>query len=71
LGVTNQESVNAARTEIGKNRVLDPHQYAGINGIAFNEIRLMHTATGTDVSVYKQVYEVNVYGVQSYQAFWT
>jgi NAD(P)-dependent dehydrogenase (short-subunit alcohol dehydrogenase family) len=66
LDVTNQESVNTARTEIGKKtEVLDVLiNNAGINGITFNgNTPIMHTATGTGVEVFKQVYEVNVYGV--------
>lgn len=66
LEVTNQESVNTARTEIGKKtEVLDVLiNNAGINGITFNgNTPVMHTATGTGVDVFKQVYEVNVYGV--------
>ena len=66
IDVTNQESVNTARTEIGKKtEVLDVLiNNAGINGITFNRnTPIMHTATGTGVDVFKQVYEVNVYGV--------
>lgn len=66
LDVTNQESVNNARTEIGKKtEVLDVLiNNSGINGITFNgDTPIMHTATGTDVDVFKQVYEVNVHGV--------
>ena len=66
LDVTNQESVNTARAEISKKtEVLDVLiNNAGINGITFNgNTPLMHTATGTGVDVFKQVYEVNVYGV--------
>ena len=66
LDVTNQESVNTARAEIGKKtEVLDVLiNNAGINGIVFNGDKpVMHTATGTGVDVYKQVYDVNVYGV--------
>jgi NAD(P)-dependent dehydrogenase (short-subunit alcohol dehydrogenase family) len=66
LDVTNQESVNTARIEIGKKtEVLDVLiNNAGINGIVFNgDTPIMHTATGTSVDVFKQVYEVNVFGV--------
>jgi NAD(P)-dependent dehydrogenase (short-subunit alcohol dehydrogenase family) len=66
IDVTNPESVNAARTELGnKTAVLDVLvNNAGINGIVFNEGKpIMHTATGTGVDIFKQVYEVNVYGV--------
>ena len=66
LDVTNQESVNAARAEIGKKtKVLDVLiNNAGINGITFNDGKpIMHTATGTSVDIYKEVFEINVYGV--------
>jgi NAD(P)-dependent dehydrogenase (short-subunit alcohol dehydrogenase family) len=66
LDVTNQQSVNKARIEIGeKTEVLDVLiNNAGINGIQFNgDTPIMHTATGTDVDLFKQVYEVNVFGV--------
>ena len=66
VDVTDPQSVNNARAEIGrKTSVLDVLiNNAGINGIKFNgDIPLMHTATGTGVDVFKEVYEVNVYGV--------
>lgn len=66
LDVTDQDSVNTARIEIGKKtEVLDVLiNNAGINGITFNgDTPIMHTATGTGVNVFQQVYEVNVYGV--------
>jgi len=66
LDVTNQESVNTARFEIGKKtEVLDILiNNAGINGIAFNgSTPIMHTATGTSIDVFKEVYETNVFGV--------
>ena len=66
LDVTSQQSVDAARMEIGKKtEVLDVLiNNAGINGIKFNgDVPVMHTATGTGVDVFKEVYEVNVYGV--------
>ena len=66
LDVTSQQSVNTARTEIGKKtEVLDVLiNNAGINGIEFDgDTPIMHTATGTDADVFKKVYEVNVYGV--------
>jgi len=73
LDVTDQGSVNTARLKIGKKTgVLDVLiNNAGINGITFNgDIPLMHTATDTTVDVFKQVYEVNVYGViRATQAF--
>jgi len=66
LDVTDQQSVDNARTEIGKKtEVLDVLiNNAGINGIKFNgDTPIMHTATGTGVDVFKEVFEVNVYGV--------
>jgi NAD(P)-dependent dehydrogenase (short-subunit alcohol dehydrogenase family) len=66
IDVTNQNSVNNARFELGKKtEVLDVLiNNAGINGIEFNGDKpVMHTATETVVDVYKKVYEVNVYGV--------
>lgn len=66
LDVTDQQSVDNARTEIGKKaEALDVLiNNAGINGIKFNgDTPVMHTATGTGVDVFKEVYEVNVYGV--------
>ena len=66
LDVTSQQSVDTARTEISKKTgVLDVLiNNAGINGIKFNgDTPVMHTATGTGVDVFKEVYEVNVYGV--------
>ncbi len=66
LDVTDQQSVDAARIEIGnKTDVLDVLiNNAGINGIQFNgDTPLMHTATDTSVEVFKEVYEVNVFGV--------
>ena len=73
LDVTNQESVNAARIEIGsKTDVLDILiNNAGINGIEFNgDTPLMHSALETGIDKFKEVYEVNVYGViRTTQAF--
>ncbi|GGB83184.1 short-chain dehydrogenase [Flavobacterium suaedae] len=73
LDVTSQESVQNARTEIGKKTdVLDILiNNAGINGIEFvNEKPIMHTATGTGVEKFKEVFDVNVYGViRTTQAF--
>ncbi len=73
LDVTDQESINAARIEIGnKTDVLDILiNNAGINGIEFQgDIPLMHTALGTGVDKFKEVYDVNVFGViRTTQAF--
>lgn len=66
LDVTSQHSVDSARAEIGKKtEVLDILiNNAGINGIKFNGDKpVMHTATDTSVDVFKEVFEVNVYGV--------
>jgi NAD(P)-dependent dehydrogenase (short-subunit alcohol dehydrogenase family) len=59
IDVSNQESVNAARTEIGKKTdVLDVLiNNAGISG------GRPQTATGTDISVFKEVFETNLFGV--------
>ncbi len=73
LDVTDQGSVENARAEIGKKTdVLDMLiNNAGINGIEFvGEKPIMHTATGTAVDKFKEVFEVNVYGViRTTQAF--
>jgi len=73
LDVTNQQSVDHARSEIGKTtEVLDVlRNNAGINGIKFNgNTPLMHTATGTSVDVFKEVYEINLFGaIRVSQAF--
>lgn len=73
LDVTDQESVDAARMEIGKKTgVLDILiNNAGINGIVFDgEKPIMHTALGTEIDKFKEVYEVNVFGViRTTQAF--
>lgn len=66
LDVTDQGSVTKARYEIGKRtEVLDILiNNAGINGITFNgDTPIMHTAAGTGIDVFKEVYEVNVFGV--------
>lgn len=66
IDVSDQQSVNAARTQIGqKTEVLDALiNNAGILG------SMTQTATGTDVAVFKQVYDTNVFGVVSVtQAF--
>lgn len=59
LDVSDQESVKAARAEIGKKTdVLDVLiNNAGING------GMPQTATGADIAVFKQVYDTNVFGV--------
>jgi NAD(P)-dependent dehydrogenase (short-subunit alcohol dehydrogenase family) len=59
IDVSNQESVKAARTEIGKKtEVLDVLiNNAGISG------GLPQTATGADISVFEKVFETNVFGV--------
>jgi NAD(P)-dependent dehydrogenase (short-subunit alcohol dehydrogenase family) len=73
LDVKNQESVNSARIEIGKKTdVLDVLiNNAGINGIRFEgDTPIMHTSTDTSVDIFKEVYEVNVFGViRTTQAF--
>ena len=58
IDVSDQESVRAARVEIGKKtNVLDVLiNSAGINGG-------LQTATGTNVNVYKEVFDVNLFGV--------
>ncbi|MGX5854315.1 SDR family NAD(P)-dependent oxidoreductase [Dyadobacter jiangsuensis] len=66
LDVTNQESVAAARSEIGKRTaVLDILiNNAGINGIVFDgNTPIMHKAVSTGIDVFKEVYDVNVFGV--------
>lgn len=59
IDVSNQASVDAARAEIGKKTsVLDVLiNNAGISG------GLPQTATGTDIAVFKAVFETNLYGV--------
>ncbi|MCF6404860.1 SDR family oxidoreductase [Chitinophaga filiformis] len=59
LDVSSQDSVNAARAEIGrKTDVLDALiNNAGING------GLPQTALGSDIAVMNEVFNVNVYGV--------
>lgn len=66
IDVTDPKSIKAARVEIGKKtEVLDVLiNNAGINGIEFIDNRpIMHTATGTNIDIFKQVFDVNVYGV--------
>jgi NAD(P)-dependent dehydrogenase (short-subunit alcohol dehydrogenase family) len=73
LDVTDQNSVNSARAEIGRStETLDVLiNNAGINGIVFEgNTPLMHTALGTGVEKFKEVYEVNVFGtIRTTQAF--
>ncbi|WP_343632734.1 SDR family oxidoreductase [Fluviicola sp.] len=73
LDVTDAGSVMSAREQIGrKTDVLDILiNNAGINGIEFEGDKpLMHTALGTGIAKYKEVYEVNVFGViRTTQAF--
>lgn len=59
IDVSDQGSVKAARAEIGKKtNVLDVLiNNAGING------GLPQTATGTDIAVFKEVFDTNVFGV--------
>ena len=73
LDVTSQDSANNARIMIGsKTSSLDILiNNAGINGIEFDgDTPCMHTALGTGVDKFKEVYEVNVFGViRTTQAF--
>lgn len=59
LDVSQPESVKAARATLGrKTDVLDVLiNNAGVNG------GMPQTATGTDISIFKQVYDTNVFGV--------
>ncbi len=69
LDVTNQESVDAARTEIGKKTdLLDVLvNNAGINGGALGDPKI---ATGPGIDSFKRVYDTNIYGaVRVTQAF--
>jgi NAD(P)-dependent dehydrogenase (short-subunit alcohol dehydrogenase family) len=66
IDVTDTASVNKARIALGeKTAVLDVLiNNSGINGIEFKgDIPLMHTSTETDVHKFKEVFEVNVFGV--------
>lgn len=73
IDVTDSESVNKARTEIGKKiQVLDVLiNNSGINGIEFDgDTPIMHTSTDTDINKFKEVFEVNIFGViRTTQAF--
>lgn len=59
IDVADEESVKAARTEIGKKTdVLDVLiNNAGVNG------GMPQTATSADIAVFKRVYDTNVFGV--------
>lgn len=66
LDVTQQESIDEARAIISKKtEVLDILiNNAGINGIEFQgDTPIMHKALTTSIEIYKEVYEVNVFGV--------
>ncbi len=67
IDVTDENSVKNARTEIGKKTdVLDVLiNNSGISGGKFDENGnyLPQTATNTSIDVFKEVYEINVYGV--------
>jgi len=73
IDVTSDESVDRARKELGeKIDTLDLLiNNSGINGIDFKEdIPIMHTSTDTAVNKFKEVFEVNVFGViRTTQAF--
>lgn len=66
IDVTDQDSVNAARSAIGKvTTVLDILiNNAGISGVTFdsNGNFIPQTALDTDPAVYQKVYNTNVYG---------
>lgn len=66
IDVTDTESVERARASLGeKTDTLDVLiNNSGINGIEFDGDKpLMHTATETDVAKFREVFEVNVFGV--------
>lgn len=66
IDVTDTESVERARAFLGeKTDTLDVLiNNSGINGIEFDGDKpLMHTATETDVTKFREVFEVNVFGV--------
>lgn len=66
IDVTDDTSVNNARIVLGKKvDALDVLiNNSGINGIEFDgNTPLMHTSTSTNVTKFKEVYEVNIYGV--------
>lgn len=66
IDVTNQDSVNAARKQIGnKVKTLDVLiNNAGISGIDLDSEghMLPQTAMDTEIAVYQKVYDTNVYG---------
>lgn len=66
IDVTDTESVERARASLGeKTDTLDVLiNNSGINGIEFDGDKpLMHTATETDAAKFREVFEVNVFGV--------
>lgn len=67
IDVTDENSVNNARTAIGKKTdVLDLLiNNSGISGVKSGENGnyIPQTATATSIDVFKEVYEINVYGV--------
>ncbi|SEL88290.1 SDR family oxidoreductase [Parapedobacter koreensis] len=67
IDVTDEESVKNARAEIGKKTdVLDVLvNNAGISGAKSDENGnyIPQTATDTSIEIFKEVYEINVYGV--------
>lgn len=66
IDVTDTESVERARASLGeKTDTLDVLiNNSGINGIEFDGDKpLMHTATETDVAKFREVFEVNLFGV--------
>lgn len=74
IDVANENSIKSARTEIGKKTdVLDVLiNNAGVNGARFDEHGnfIPQTAEHTSIDVFKEVYDINVYGVISVtQAF--
>jgi NAD(P)-dependent dehydrogenase (short-subunit alcohol dehydrogenase family) len=66
IDVTDDLSVNNARIELGaKIEFLDVLiNNSGINGIEFKgETPIMHSSTKTEIRKFKEVFEVNLYGV--------
>lgn len=66
LDVTDDNSVNNARIELGKKiEVLDVLiNNSGINGIEFEgNTPIMHTSTHTGINKFKEVFDVNLFGV--------
>ncbi len=60
IDVTDQDSVNAARVQIGKTtKILD----ILINNAGMSGGRENQSATNTDISIYKKVFETNFFGV--------